>query len=172
MTVRSGSDYLAALGDTRSIYFEGQPVKDVRTHPAFANATASFAKMYDFQSKPENLELMTFDIGGGRRANRAWLMPRSHEELVERRRALEAWSNVNFGMLGRSPDHVASTITGMAMGADVFERYGGRHRRRRFHRHHRARRQDAGNVGGDVGRDFRRRDCAAVQGRSELRTQL
>ncbi len=126
MTVRSGNDYLAALGDTRSVYFEGQPVKDVRTHPAFANATASFAKMYDFQSKPENLELMTFDIGGGRRANRAWQMPRSHEELVKRRHALAAWSNVNFGMLGRSPDHVASTITGMAMGVDVFERFGAR----------------------------------------------
>jgi 4-hydroxyphenylacetate 3-monooxygenase len=142
MTVRSGSDYLAALGDARSIYFEAQPVKDVRTHPAFANATASFAKMYDFQSRPENLELMTFDIGAGRRANRAWQMPRSHEELVQRRRALEAWSNVNFGMLGRSPDHVASTITGMAMGADVFERFGARSAKAVRDYYHHARERD------------------------------
>jgi 4-hydroxyphenylacetate 3-monooxygenase len=66
---------------------------------------------------------MTFDIGGGRRANRSWQMPRNYDELVQRRRALEAWSEVNFGMLGRSPDHVASTITGMMMGVDVFERF-------------------------------------------------
>lgn len=123
MTVRSGKDYLAALGDSRSVFFEGQRIADVQTHPAFSKATNSFAKMYDFQASPSNLELMTFDVGGGRRANRAWQMPRSYEDLVKRRAALEAWSEVNFGMLGRSPDHVASTITGMAMGVDVFERF-------------------------------------------------
>ena len=125
MSVRDGREYLAALGDSRSIYFDGQRVPDVRTHPAFANATNSFARLYDFQAAPENLELMTFDAGG-RRANRAWQMPRSYSDLVQRRRALEAWSELNFGMLGRSPDHVASTITGMAMGLDVFERFSAR----------------------------------------------
>jgi 4-hydroxyphenylacetate 3-monooxygenase len=123
MTVRNGRDYLASLGDSRSIYFDGERVADVRTHRAFAKATNSFAKLYDFQAAPENLDLMTFDIGGGRRANRSWQMPRSYDELVQRRKALEAWSELNFGMLGRSPDHVASTITGMAMGIDVFERF-------------------------------------------------
>jgi 4-hydroxyphenylacetate 3-monooxygenase len=123
MTIRSGKDYLAALGDSRSIYFEGRRIDDVRTHPAFAKATASFAKMYDFQSSPGNEEVMTFDVGDGRRVNRAWQMPRSYDDLVKRRAALEAWSELNFGMLGRSPDHVASTITGMAMGVDVFERF-------------------------------------------------
>jgi 4-hydroxyphenylacetate 3-monooxygenase len=126
MRVRAGADYLSSLGGPRDVYFEGSKIEDLRVHPAFANATASFAAMYDFQSHPENLELMTFDIGEGRRANRSWQMPRSHADLVTRRAALEAWSNVNFGMLGRSPDHVASTITGMAMGADVFERFGAR----------------------------------------------
>jgi 4-hydroxyphenylacetate 3-monooxygenase len=67
---------------------------------------------------------MTFDIGGGRRVNRSWHLPRSYAELVERRRALEAWSTENYGMLGRSPDHVASTLAGMMMGVDVFERHG------------------------------------------------
>jgi 4-hydroxyphenylacetate 3-monooxygenase len=123
MTIRDGKSYLAALGDDRSIYIDGKRVADVRSHPAFANATASFAKLYDFQAAPENRERMTFDIGGGKRANRAWQMPRSYDDLVQRRAALEAWSEVNFGMLGRSPDHVASTITGMAMGVDVFERF-------------------------------------------------
>ncbi len=29
-------------------------------HPAFRNAVASFARLYDFQAAPENRELMTF----------------------------------------------------------------------------------------------------------------
>jgi 4-hydroxyphenylacetate 3-monooxygenase len=123
MTVRNGRDYLAALDDTRSVYLDGKRVADIRSHPAFAKATQSFARLYDFQAAANNSDLMTFDVGGGRRANRAWQMPRSYDDLVKRRGALEAWSELNFGMLGRSPDHVASTITGMAMGADVFERF-------------------------------------------------
>jgi 4-hydroxyphenylacetate 3-monooxygenase len=42
---------------------------------------------------------------------------------VERRRALEAWAGLHFGFMGRSPDHVASCISGMFMGLDLFEAY-------------------------------------------------
>jgi 4-hydroxyphenylacetate 3-monooxygenase len=124
MSVRNGSDYVEALGDGRCVYIDGQQVSDVRSHPAFRNAIASFAKLYDFQAAPANLEQMTIEIEGGRRVNRAWQLPRTYAELVERRRAIEAWSSENFGMLGRSPDHVASTLGGMMMGLDVFERHG------------------------------------------------
>jgi 4-hydroxyphenylacetate 3-monooxygenase len=50
-------------------------------------------------------------------------LPLSYAELVERRRALEAWSETHFGFMGRSPDHVASCISGMYMGLDLFEAY-------------------------------------------------
>jgi 4-hydroxyphenylacetate 3-monooxygenase len=52
-----------------------------------------------------------------------WQLPTSLAELVERRRALEAWAELTCGMLGRSPDHVASCIGGMYMGLDLFERH-------------------------------------------------
>ena len=42
---------------------------------------------------------------------------------MERRRALEAWAGLHFGFMGRSPDHVASCISGMYMGLDLFEAY-------------------------------------------------
>ncbi|WP_419946749.1 hypothetical protein [Candidatus Poriferisodalis sp.] len=35
---------------------------------------------------------MTFDLGDGRRANRAWHMPRSYEDLVAKRLAMTAWA--------------------------------------------------------------------------------
>ncbi len=34
---------------------------------------------------------------------------------------LEAWTELHYGFMGRSPDHVASCISGMYMGIDVFE---------------------------------------------------
>ncbi|GAB4070869.1 4-hydroxyphenylacetate 3-monooxygenase [Ancylobacter sonchi] len=124
MSVRNGSDYIDALGDDRAVYLDGERVRDIRVHPAFRRTVGSFARLYDFQAAPENLELMTFDIGNGRRTNRAWKLPHSYAELVERRRALEAWSSLNCGWLGRSPDHVASTLSAMVMGIDLFERHG------------------------------------------------
>jgi 4-hydroxyphenylacetate 3-monooxygenase len=50
-------------------------------------------------------------------------MPRSYEELVERRRAIEAWCELHHGYLGRSPDHVASSMAGLAMGSALFRDY-------------------------------------------------
>ena len=53
----------------------------------------SAGALYDFQAQPENIELMTFKPdGSNRRVNRAWQMPRSYEEMVQRRKALQAWA--------------------------------------------------------------------------------
>ena len=77
---------------------------------------------YDFQARPENLEKMTFQPDGtANRVSRIWQLPTSYNELVERRHMLEAWTELHYGFMGRSPDHVASCISGMYMGIDVFE---------------------------------------------------
>jgi 4-hydroxyphenylacetate 3-monooxygenase len=79
--------------------------------------------MFDFQSAPENRELMTFETETGTRANRIWELPGSYDALVNRRRGLEAWTELHAGFMGRAPDHVASCIAGMYMGVEVFETY-------------------------------------------------
>ena len=125
MQCKTGAEHIQSLQDGRAVYLDGEGVADVTTHPAFRNAVASAASLYDFQARPENLEAMTFvPAGSTRRVNRAWQMPRSHAELVERRKALEAWARVSYGFLGRSPDHVASALIGQRMGIDVFEKHG------------------------------------------------
>lgn len=43
----TGEEYLKSLQDGREIYIYGERVKDVTTHPAFRNAAASIAQMYD-----------------------------------------------------------------------------------------------------------------------------
>src|SRR5437868_7480540 len=109
---KTGEDHLRSLRDGRAVYIDGERVADVTTHPAFRNAVRSAAALYDFQARPENLELMTFPVEGGRRVNRSWQMPTSYDELVQRRRALVAWAELSCGFMGRSPDHVASSFAG------------------------------------------------------------
>jgi 4-hydroxyphenylacetate 3-monooxygenase len=120
--IKTGADHIRSLRDGRAVYLEGKRVTDVTTATGFRNAVASAGRLYDFQA--ENPDLMTFDIGDGRRANRAWEMPDSYDTLVARRRALTAWADLHHGFMGRSPDHVASCITGQAMGLDLFRRHG------------------------------------------------
>jgi 4-hydroxyphenylacetate 3-monooxygenase len=122
--MKTGGEHLQCLRDGREVYIQGERVTDVTAHPAFRNAVASAAGLYDYQSAPENLEKMTFispDTGG--RVNRCWQLPASYGELVARREALAAWAETHYGFMGRSPDHVASCISGMYMGIEAFEAY-------------------------------------------------
>lgn len=120
---KTGAEHIKSLKDGRTVYLDGQLVGDVTEHPAFRNAIQSAGALYDYQARPENLEVMTFaPEGSNRRVNRAWQMPRSHEEMVQRRKALQAWSALSGGFLGRSPDHLASALIGQKMGIEVFRR--------------------------------------------------
>jgi 4-hydroxyphenylacetate 3-monooxygenase len=128
MQCKTGPEHIQSLRDGRTVYIDGKLVGDVTTHPAYRNAVASAALLYDYQSRPENLELMTFlpaglPAAGGRRVNRCWQMPRDYDQLVRRRKALQAWAQVSYGFMGRSPDHVASALIGQVMGLDVFQRH-------------------------------------------------
>ncbi len=95
-------------------------------HPAFRESIRSAAALYDFQARPENQERMTFLAPSGKRVSRMWQLPTSYEELVARRSALEGIANLSVGFLGRSPDHVASSLSGMYMGLDRFKQYSER----------------------------------------------
>ena len=123
MQCKSGAEHISSLRDGRTVYIDGALVGDVTTHPAFRNAVASAASLYDYQS--EHPDLMTFlPDGAARRVNRSWQMPRSYADLVQRRNALQAWAQQSYGFMGRSPDHVASAVIGQRMGIEVFQKHG------------------------------------------------
>ena len=122
---RTGQQYLDSLHDGRQVYLDGELVTDVVDHPAYRNAIKTIAALYDFQARPENLELMTFKSPtSGERVNRSWQLPESYEELVTRRKSMEAWAECTYGYMGRSPDHVASSLAGMMMRLDLFRAHG------------------------------------------------
>ena len=56
--------------------------------------------------------------------NKSWLVPRTSDDLVARRRAIKCWADASYGFLGRSPDHVASFFAGFA-GSPAFYARGG-----------------------------------------------
>ncbi len=123
--MKTGAQHLESVRDGRQVYLNGAIVDDVTTHVAFRNSLQSAGELYDFQSDPAHADLMLASADGST-FSRIWELPKSYEQLVRRRHALEAWAGIHAGFMGRSPDHVASCIAGMFMGLDVFETYDAR----------------------------------------------
>lgn len=120
---RDPNAYRAGLRDGRHIYLDGRLVADVTTDPAFRGAVSSAAGLYAFQA--EHAESMTFESPtSGGRVGLHWSLPRNLAEFKARRIALERLAEQSCGMIGRSPDHVASTFVGFMMGAHVFRETG------------------------------------------------
>lgn len=122
--MKNGQQHLESLRDGREVWLHGEKVADVTEHPAFRSSVRSMCRLYDAQCDPANRELLTYEVDeAGRRASRIWQLPASYDELVARRNALVYWTELHNGYLGRSPDHVASCISGMYMGLEVFEEH-------------------------------------------------
>jgi 4-hydroxyphenylacetate 3-monooxygenase len=118
--LRTGKQYLEQVKDDREVLIGGERVADVTTHPAFRNAARSVASMYDISSDPAAADRLTYSEDGESH-NIIFLKPRSSEDLARRRAGHEAWAAATYGLYGRSPDHVAGFITGMACEPDVFD---------------------------------------------------
>ena len=141
--MRTGKEYVNSLNDGRGVYLDGQLVRDVTTHPAFAPAIGSVAQLYDLATDPENAEIMTYrPAASDASVNKIWLIPKSIEDLEARRKAHQLWQEASFGLMGRSPDHVAAFITGFASSLDIFARGGGQFAENVLRFYQKAREQD------------------------------
>jgi 4-hydroxyphenylacetate 3-monooxygenase len=118
--MRTGSDYLRSLNDGRAVFVDGERVKDVTQHRAFREAARSVARLYDIAAAPELRERMTFTSPKtGEPVLRAYQIPKTHADLKARRLFSETWAEATFGLMGRTPDHVAGFFCGYAARPDV-----------------------------------------------------
>ncbi len=116
--LRTGKEHLESLRDGRVIYIGDERVADVTAHPAFRNAARTVAALYDMKADPANRDLMTYEEDGGRHSI-YFLRAKTRDDLQRRMLGHRKIADETYGMFGRSPDHVASFVTGMAMKPDA-----------------------------------------------------
>jgi len=121
--VKNGRQYLESLHDERYVYVDGERIEDLSKHPAFRGIIQTLALLYDYAADPAN-ELSYLAPETGAPANKAFLIPRSVDDLKDRRLALTHLAGRTAGLVGRSPDHVAGFLAGFASAPDVFARGG------------------------------------------------
>ena len=110
----NGKEKLERMRDGRAIYIGAERVDDVTRHPAFRNGAQTIAGLYDLKADPAKRDLFTFEEGG-ERYGLPWLRCRNRDDLARRMRAMKAIADATYGLIGRSPDHVAGLVTGLAM---------------------------------------------------------
>jgi 4-hydroxyphenylacetate 3-monooxygenase len=123
--MRRGDDYVASVRDGRAVFLDGARVDDVTRHPAFAEPIRRIARTYDLARSDEAARTTTFvDDATGRRYSTMWLVPKTADDLAARRRAHRLWAEPTYGLMGRTPDHVACVLTAFASWRQLFDRGG------------------------------------------------
>jgi len=117
--MRSGSEYLASLKDSRRVYVDGAAVEDVAHHPAFAPIAQTIAGLFDRAADPAAGMTRT-DPDTGATVNRLFTTPRSLDDLTRFREAATTWARQTYGWVGRSPDHVGAFVAAFAAHPEAF----------------------------------------------------
>ena len=115
---RRGTQFIQRLKERPpAIWYGGQQVTDVTEHPAFKGGVGTLAGLYDLQWQRADIALYD-SPSSGRKVARAFMMPRTHEELRSVSQAMRVWAEHTHGMMGRVPDYINRAMTAYAAGAD------------------------------------------------------
>ncbi|MEN2466180.1 4-hydroxyphenylacetate 3-monooxygenase, oxygenase component [Ornithinibacillus sp. FSL M8-0202] len=120
MPAKTGKEYIEGLKKANNnIYIHGERVEDVTEHPAFKNVIKSMANLYDLQyEKPEKM-LYTSPTTGDK-VGMTFLQPRTVDDLIKRREAMQEWARTSGGMMGRSPDYLNAEVMAMGVNNSLF----------------------------------------------------
>ena len=123
MPVRTGEEYLQGLRERPpEVWVGGQRVRDVTSHPGFANGARSVAALYDMQNDPALRDEMTFTSPTtGERVGMSFIMPEDQEDLERRRRMFYRWASYHGWMMGRTPDYMNAAFVAMASASPYFD---------------------------------------------------
>ena len=103
MGIRTGSEYVESLRDGRTIYVNGERVRDVTQYAPFRGVIATLASLYDLQhQRPE--ELTYPSPHDGQPVAASFLIAETLEQAQWRIRAEEIRADFTFGLMGRMPD--------------------------------------------------------------------
>ncbi len=119
----NGKSFLESMDDGREIWFEGERIKSITTHPAFINSGRSVAGLYDSLHDPAKAETLTTVDRFGHRTHRFFAPSYSADDLLASRGAIESWQRQTFGWMGRTPDYKAAFMAQLAEGHSYYGQY-------------------------------------------------
>src|SRR3990172_1595150 len=96
--MRTPEQYLESLRDGRSVYYRGERVADVTTHPELSVGARHCAIDYRLALAPAHQELATYEENR-ETLNRYFKLPVSAEDLLRRRELIELGTRAGRGVV-------------------------------------------------------------------------
>jgi anthranilate 3-monooxygenase (FAD)/4-hydroxyphenylacetate 3-monooxygenase len=128
MGARTGQQYIESLRRMKpAVYLGGRLVESVADEPVFQGAIQSVAELYDLQHDAKYRDFMLYaSPTSGEPVHVSFQVPRSKQELVDKRKAFKLRTDHNFGFMGRTMDFMNSMVTGWYMNRAKFAQRGER----------------------------------------------
>ncbi len=89
MPLRTPEQYRASLRDAREVYYRGQRVDDVTTHPVISLAARHASIDYEMAEDPQHRALAAVRDSDGTEYSRYYHLPRNPDDLLQRSRLIE-----------------------------------------------------------------------------------
>ncbi len=122
MPAKTGQQYIANLRENPAeVWMRGERVEDVTLHPALKGGVKSVAALYDLQHDSDVGKEMVFaSPSSGDAVGMSFMVPRTVDDLLNRRKMMTHWAWVGCGMMARTPDFMNVSIAGWAGAAEYF----------------------------------------------------
>lgn len=112
--LRTGAEFKASLDDGRKVWVDGVLLDRVTDCPGLNAGIDLLAEMFDDQFKPEFADATTMrDEASGDLVSRAWQLPRTAQDLIDRRKMIEYTTAKTGGAFGRPPDLAPTIVAGL-----------------------------------------------------------
>ena len=112
MGARTGQEYMEGLRDGRSLYVNGELVRDVTKYPPFQGVIRTLADLYDRQHDPAYQSLLTYpSTTSGAPVSTSFILAKTWGEMEQRVRGERTRCELTYGLMGRLPDFMNAFVT-------------------------------------------------------------
>jgi 4-hydroxybutyryl-CoA dehydratase/vinylacetyl-CoA-Delta-isomerase len=98
MALRTARQYIDSLRDGRAVYYRGERVADVTTHPELGVGVRHAALEYESAQDAAHADLTTYTDATGARSSRYWKLPEGPDDLLRRHALIDHGTRVGHGV--------------------------------------------------------------------------
>lgn len=118
MGLMTAAQYLESLNDGRIVYYKGERIENVATHPHLGACARTMAVDYELAENPQYHDLATvFDEELGQRVSRYYYKPKNAEDLLKAHDLIVSSTSLADGMIPLAHDIGADALNAFSITA-------------------------------------------------------
>lgn len=124
MALTAGDQFFNSLNDGRTVWLNGSKTEDLSSHPAFKGTLQTIKKLTDALEDERTKDIIGYMSPTTKKmVHKSFLIPKTIEQLVERRNAFSLWSKQTYGVMSRLSEYARSLVTGWYIDRENFDQY-------------------------------------------------